>query len=189
MLENLFSYDYHPIVVHIPVAFLMIYSILEIVTSSFFSKKWFSFFWTKVFLLLVGALGAQGALFTGEMAEDLNKDILSRKILHAHEEWASFTAGFFWVIFVIYFILIITQKPFFKEKIDRLVDRYNFTNIFFGILRTIGEFILKYKIIFVLLGIVGLVSISVTGALGGSLVYGKDADPFVIIVLKMLNLY
>lgn len=189
MLGDLFNYDYHPLVVHIPIAFLMIYSLFEIVTTLFFRKRWFSFLWTKVFLLLVGVLGAQGALFTGEMAEDLNEGILSRKILHTHEEWASFTAGLFWIIFIIYLIIIITQKPFFKEKIDRLVQKSKYINLFFGVLKTIGNFFLKYKILIVLASVIGLVSVSVTGALGGALVYGKEADPFVIITLKLLGLY
>lgn len=189
MLENLLSYDYHPLVVHIPIAFLMIYSIFEIVTSIFFSRKWFSFLWTKIFLLFVGVLGAQGALATGEMAEELNESLLSRKILHSHEEWASFTAGLFWVIFIIYLIIVITQKPFFKEKIDRLVDKSKYINIFFGVLNTIGKFFVRYKIFLILGALIGLVAVSVTGALGGALVYGKDADPFVIVTLKILGLY
>lgn len=188
MLENILSYDYHPLIVHIPIAFLTVYSLFEIITTLFFASRFYSFVWTKLLLLGVGVFGAQGALFTGEMAEDLNREIVSRKILDAHEEWASFTFSWFLVIFIIYILIAVASKPFFKTKIDSIVDRFPSFNIFFGILKTIGNFFSKYKVFVLGMSIVGLVTVSVTGALGGVMVYGRNADPIVIIVLKFLGL-
>lgn len=39
-----------------------------------------------------------------------------------------------------------------------------------------------------LLAVVGLFAITITGVLGGSIVYGTTADPLAPIVLKMLGL-
>jgi hypothetical protein len=48
--------------------------------------------------------------------------------------------------------------------------------------------IFNYKIIFILLTVIGVVSISVTGLLGGVMVHGLAADPLAIYVLKVLSL-
>jgi len=48
--------------------------------------------------------------------------------------------------------------------------------------------IFNYKIIFILLTIIGVVVISVTGLLGGVMVHGLAADPLAIYVLKALSL-
>ncbi len=189
LLQNFLSYDYHPIVVHIPVAFLMIFSIFEIITIIFFSKFKDKFFWTKVFLLIVGLLGAQAALSTGEMASHINNGEVSREILRAHENWASLASGIFFGILIAYLFILIYKETKLEEKLSKLINRSDFTKKVFSIKKKIGEFFYKNSWIFVLASIAGFIAVSVTGALGGAMVYGKDADPFITMTLKILGLY
>ena len=50
------------------------------------------------------------------------------------------------------------------------------------------EFIKRPKIL-VTLAILGLMSITITGGLGGTMVYGTSFDPFMAPVFKLLNVY
>jgi uncharacterized membrane protein len=62
--------DLHPILVHLPIAGLALYTAIEVVSSfSQWSKE--KFINTKYFLLFVGVIGTFMALQTGEIAEHM----------------------------------------------------------------------------------------------------------------------
>jgi uncharacterized membrane protein len=186
----MFPYDIHPILVHIPIAFLSIYALVEIVSIVFFSRKWLDLIWLKIFLLLVGVLGAQGALTTGEIASDLNRGELSRDLVEMHETFASVSTGIFFGILVAYLLVVLSLNIKIKDKINSyLQNRLTVFKKIFAILVSLGEFLSKNKFLFLLASVVGVITVTITGALGGSLVYGKDADPIVSLTLKLLNLY
>jgi uncharacterized membrane protein len=187
-MQNILSYDFHPIMVHIPIAFLTVYTLLEITTA--FVKKWNTktTLYIKLFLLVVGVLGAGLSLSTGELAADLQGDSISRKILHAHEGWAEFTSQFFWVVFAVYCTLVCKNESSIQRKFEVWFKNNKYISYFFRLLSKIGGFIERNRWILVILALVGLLAVSVTGALGGALVYGADADPFVVVVLKALGL-
>ena len=50
------------------------------------------------------------------------------------------------------------------------------------------EFIKKTSIL-IILALLGLASITITGGLGGAMVYGTSFDPFMAPVFKLLNVY
>lgn len=189
MLESILSYDYHPIVVHIPVAFLSIYTLFEILSALIQRLNNKTVFYIKSFLLFVGIVGVGGALATGEVASHLNRDSIPRAILNAHEEWAEFTAGFFWLPLIIYIILMLSyERSYIEAKLISWFGQKNIVNTIFNYLIKITYFFEKNRWILAVVALIGLVSVSVTGALGGAMVYGPDADPFIETVISILGL-
>ena len=120
-------------------------------------------------------LGAYLANLTGGVAEDITS--------HHHDflEMHEFFAGFSVNIYVILLIaeLIVLLKPEYLKKFS--------LNALKPILIYLQK-IFNYKIIFILLTVIGVVAISVTGLLGGVMVHGLAADPLAIYVLKVLSL-
>lgn len=151
------TYNIHPIVVHFPVAFLFLYSIIKIIPL----KKWFpSISWKQIerFLLFLGVLGAIAALFTGGIAEQLVQP--NHRLVEAHSTFAFIST-------IIYGLLILI------EIIAILKSKYiNLSN---------GKFS-KF------LAFLGLISISITGMLGGVMVYGVSADSLAGMLLKLLGI-
>jgi uncharacterized membrane protein len=62
--------DLHPIIVHLPITGLALYTIIE-VTSIFSPRAKEKLLNTKYFLLFIGVIGTFIALQTGEIAEHL----------------------------------------------------------------------------------------------------------------------
>lgn len=164
----------HPIIVHFPIAFLVIWSFCEILPVSVWFK---SVNWQPVknFLVIVGFLGGWVAQMTGEQAEHL---VGESQLVQTH----SFFAGASMVLFGIFA---------FEVVIIFLKNRYN--NLY-GKLGAIAKIIdgalslVKNRAFRFLLAMLGLIAIFVTGLLGGVLVYGPTADPLAPFVLKILSL-
>ena len=84
----------HPKIVHFPLAFLLIYPVIELVAlitkKDFYSK-------TANLFLLIGTIGAFIAVFTGNQAYSLiqNWDKESLEIFNSHQTFANFTMWFF----------------------------------------------------------------------------------------------
>ncbi len=131
----------HPKVVHFPIAFLIVYMLLELI-GAIFKKEFFSK--AAHLFLLFGVLGALVATFTGDQAVDAfegwNKT--SSSVLKAHHNYATITTWFFAVLLVLRTIVVLRKK---------------FTPLF------------KYG--FVLLAVLGTYFIVLTGDIGGKMVY------------------
>ena len=164
----------HPIFVHFPIALLALYSILELVRSKRVIQKT-EFFYIKFFLLLVGVLGAFSALWTGDDAEKLHRD--ARALVNTHSFFAEITTIFFCILLSIYIFTWIDMV--YLEKISR--SRYS--NIWQKI-KLIKEKIAKVPLIMIL-STLGLISLLVTGALGGAIVYGTAGDPLTAFIYKI----
>lgn len=159
--------DLHPIIVHFPVALLTIYALLEVLTFNSRLRASPSFFAIKAFLLVVGFLGSIAATISGEHALQMGGEYLSKEISHAHEEYGEMTRNVFGLLTLIYLSMYIKHPR----------------------IQKIGDFFRKYFFITIALAIVGLILVSITGALGGALVYGTEAkDPFIGFVVRLLGL-
>ena len=125
-----------------------------------FAKWWPNVAWRHIerALLLVGVLGAGAALLTGPIARDLVQP--NPELVNAHSTFAYFTA-------LVYSLLAIGEA--------------------FAILK-LKENIFSKGFLPKFLAFVGLLALTVTGMLGGAMVYGTSADPMLPIVLKMLGI-
>lgn len=168
------TYNIHPLLVHFPIAFFLLYSLLRIVPLG----RWMpevSARYVRIIVLLAGVLGAFMASATGEVAEHLARP--DRGIAEAH---AFFAAASTWV-YALLFIgeVLAVLRPYLVAKFPELP---------FGKVLSMLEQVLTQPAIVAILVIVGIVSISVTGLLGGVMVYGTTADPLAPAVLRILGL-
>lgn len=168
------TYNIHPIFVHFPIALLFIYSLIKVIP---FDKYFPKISWRQIetFLLVIGVAGALIASETGEIA----KDLIARngELVDMHSNYAEISTFIFGLLLlgeVLFFLMpIIILK--FKESV--------FTSLLIYIQK-----ILTNPVLSKVLAILGFISISITGLLGGAIVYGTSADPFTGIVLRILGI-
>ncbi len=151
--------------VHFPIALLMTYAALEIVPLGrwFPRAPWESI---KTFLVVSGTLGAGAAIATGLIAKNLFTGPLLRKIISLHETFAYAIAIIFGIPALAYLIrLMFREYSRFAEKFPAL-----------SFLQKISDVLLN-RWVAVPLALIGAAAITITGALGGIIVYGPDIDP------------
>lgn len=166
------TYDLHPIFVHFPIALLFFYSVLKILPFT----TWFpKFAWKEVqFVLLVGGvLGAFAALTTGDMAAG----DLENKLIETHEFFAVSSTWIYSALLAGYVLLFanVTLIPKIGVEILTKVALW-------------AEKILTNNMLSKILALFGLVAITITGLLGGVMVYGTSADPLAGFVLRILGI-
>ena len=135
----------HPQIVHFPIAFLVIYALLEI--TGIISKK--EFFQKAAYLFLfLGVLSAVAAVITGNQAAEIASNWKGKGaeiptgLISEHEEYATITLWYFTGL------LVLRTYLFVKKKFGGIV-----------------------KYLFILLTVIGLYFIYQTGYHGGKLVY------------------
>lgn len=176
--------DLHPIIVHIPVAFLSIFSIVEIL--SLFPKFRHSktFFFIKFFILLVGFTTTILALMSGENAFHLNIEAVNKSLVHDHERMADMTRNIYLLIVCIYISIAFFRVEQIRNWVALKFNNKTVLRIF-EFLSKVGGFFDRYYGLLILLALVGLVVVSTTGALGGAIIYGTQTkDPFINMVTK-----
>jgi uncharacterized membrane protein len=136
-----FLAQFHPKIIHFPIAFLLVYLLLELL-GAIFKKGFYSK--TAHLFLLFGVLGALAAVLTGNQAEDAfegwNKT--TSAILDIHSTYANITLWYFTALLLIRTFLVLRKK---------------FNNLF--------------RYIFCVLAIVGAYFIYQTGEHGGQMVF------------------
>lgn len=135
----------HPLVVHFPIAILILAVIFDFFSLIFRKQEWLTK--TTVILFIIGAITGIIALYTGhEAAEHLQIPKSLYKAVGAHAEWAEYTVWYFGIFAA--FRLVLTW--FHKNKISSI------------------------SVIAFLLGFVGLFLLYKTGEHGGNLVYNHN---------------
>lgn len=168
------TYNIHPLFVHFPIALLFVYSLIKIIPF----QKWLpNISWKHIerALLLIGVLGAFVASSTGEIAEHLVRP--NEQLVEMHAFFASLSTWLYGLILlgeVLYFL-----TPFIASKLS--ITPLN-------TLLSYIQKILQNRIVSNILAFLGLVAISVTGLLGGVMVYGVSADPVAGIALRVLGI-
>lgn len=136
-----FLAQFHPKVIHFPIAFFLAYVFLESI-GVIFKKEFFSK--AAHLLLFFGVIGALAAVITGEQAEEAfeywNKQ--SSDLVEAHELFATITLWYFTGLLVLRTFATVKKK-------------------FSGVIR--------YA--FMVLAIIGVYFVYQTGELGGQMVY------------------
>lgn len=168
------TYNLHPIFVHFPIALLFLYSIIKILSL----PKYFpAVAWKHIerILLVAGILGAFVALATGETAEHLIQP--NHQLVEAHSTFAAISVWMYGLLLA--GEVLENFASFIQNKIN--IPFVTKASVFF-------QKILTNNTVSIVLAILGLVAITVTGLLGGVMVYGTSADPLAGIVLKILGI-
>lgn len=164
------SLNIHPLFVHFPIAFMTIYALVELIRFKKINSQPY-WFYVKIVLLVVGVLGAFVALQTGELAEDEYRAV--HQLVETHSFFATFSTVVFGILAGLYIVTWLKECKSFislfqKNGIRQLWQLLNIIQRVF------------YRPWFLVLGaLMGLGAITITGALGGAIVYGPDVDPIV----------
>lgn len=164
MLKNIII---HPIFVHFPIALFTIYALLEFLRFKILNQN-SHLFYIKATFVIIGSLASFLTLITGVMIQDLFENSPLQKVLELHATMATISVIIFSLIAAVYSISWLNKIGF---RIWPL-----FLNL--------QKIILQGPII-IILALVGLITITTTGALGGSLVYGPQTDPFTSFVYNL----
>lgn len=164
----------HPLIVHFPIALLIVYACLELLQI----KKilaWEPWFYIKFFFIFFGFLGAAAAYITGDWAAGVYAG--ARAIVRLHETYAKATVIIFGVLCVHYGVGLLRRMPL---GIFSLPAYPRLEQLLVSLDKMYNRFVL------VVLALAGLLCVSITGALGGSLVYGPNSDFFIRFVYFIL---
>ncbi len=166
----------HPLFVHFPIALLVMYALMEIIPRAWiFRIKWWRN--AKIFLSITGLLATIPTLITGDMAADI---IGETKLIETHALMAIITVSIFAIPAVFYLVEIFESLGW----SSRFVKRYpNFKSIVIFINHT-GKLVLNPPIIY-MIAFLAIISITITGGLGASIVYGPDFDPVISFIYRI----
>jgi uncharacterized membrane protein len=168
------SFNIHPLVVHFPIALLVVYSVITLLPL----RRWLpQIAWKQITttLLLIGVVSAFAASSTGEVAEHLVRP--DRDLVEMH---AFFAGASTWI----YGLLLLGELlALFGARVATYIGQPIVTRAL-----RFAERILQHRVINTMLVLLGLVAITLTGLLGGVMVYGTTADPLAPIVLRLLGL-
>ncbi|MFA5954046.1 MAG: hypothetical protein WC817_00730 [Patescibacteria group bacterium] len=181
------SIFFHPLVVHFPIALLTVYSVMELVRWRHLTALPF---WhgTKAVLVILGSLATFVALESGEeAAEAFSGGAALRRVIVLHSTWANVTAWIYGIIAVLYLLTLLQEHGYLAAFLERLRGRYQTAS---EILRKVAAFATRVSrgLWMVPLSLAGLIAVTITGALGGSMVYGPTADPVIAFVYNLFGL-
>lgn len=165
--------NFHAMLVHFPLALLIVYSLLELLRFKFITRS-SNWFYTKATFLVIGVISAYPALSTGGLLEHSPK--YDRALVHLHESFASASTNFYLVIAIVYVLAAIYRSAAFREKLIamKLIPASLLRP--FNALINICNNIVKSPL-FVILPIIGITLFTITGGLGGVLASGVGVDP------------
>jgi uncharacterized membrane protein len=172
----------HPIFVHFPIALLTLYSIAEFLRfKKLNGRPWWFYF--KTIVVVIGELGAIAALITGDTAKQAYRgNQVARHIISVHSDWAVITSVIYGVVALAYFLVFLEREGFFgflRKKLQtdpqensyaRILSVFSLTTAFAA--RALESWIM------IPLALLGFIAVTITGALGGSVVYGSQTDIF-----------
>lgn len=167
----------HPIIVHFPIALLTLYAICELIRFKKVTAKHY-WFHVKSILVIVGLITAQLALGSGEVIQRMFEKEYPEKhaIVPVHAIFAEATVGIFFILAFSYLVLWIeydAPKSFFGKYPRTKKPWARIVKIAKWIIDTPASLVLAF---------IGIIGITITGALGGAMVHGPEVDPFVSFV-------
>lgn len=151
----------HPIIVHFPIALLTLYAVMEILRLPFLTRQQWYFF-MKAVLVILGSLASWFGVLSGTLSEKFQA---GNPVLDYHEFFAYSTAIIFSVIALCYALAWYSD---YMNQNGVVLDS--------KIVKFAKEIVKNYLVI--ILALLGLACVTITGGLGGVMVFGPDADPF-----------
>ena len=167
--------EIHPLFIHFPIALLIIYALMEMIRFKKLTENE-SWNYAKAGILIVGVLSAFLALATGDGAEAAlraENDTLNLAVAEVHSTFAAISTTIFAILAVAY-IIKIANKSWLSNNQGKT----------WGALLKVQSFILSTPVSMIL-AFAGLVTMTITGALGGAMVYSPDVDPVVNFVYHL----
>ncbi len=176
----------HPIFVHFPIALLSIYAVLECIRYKKLLKQ-VSFFYIKAFLAVVGfsaglvaaSAGPEGSAVHSWLGYSTFVRPTVRNIVEMHSTFASATLFIFGIIAFSYIVRLL------NDHVSVWASKNETAKKVWKWLLCIGEYISRPAVV-IPLAILGLVAVTITGSLGGAIVYGPNIDPVVSAVFYFL---
>lgn len=165
--------DIHPLFVHFPIAFLSIYAIAELLRFKKLTMRP-ELFYIKAVLLFVGVGGALLALATGALTASGFTTRPPQLIVHA--SLGLMTTVTFSLLAVGYIIAWLE-----RGGCANWLNNNSFGRFLLGLKYWLNETPLT-----LFLAVIGLALVFITGALGGSMVYGPEGDPFIKFIYTLL---
>lgn len=170
---------FHPLVVHFPIALLTLYALLEFPRFRALLERPY-WFYVKAVLVITGTLGAVVARQSGESIEDKFANVPRlNAVVEAHALTANVTLGIFAVLAVAYALRFATDHPRIQAWTSATRAGRGLAALSAGI---------RHGAVAVPLALSGLIALTITGALGGGLVHGPDADPVVALAYRLFGL-
>lgn len=169
----------HPIIVHFPVAFLTVYALLECVRFKRILQLPYIFY-VKAVIVITGTLGSYAAFLSGNNIKSLYRgDAQMFALVNRHSQFAVATIWFFSFLALAYALDWCgrAQLPV------RLNGR---SRILLEKAIRIAHAMVESPFI-VIIAIVGLMLVTITGGLGGTIVYGPDIDPVASVIYKIFG--
>lgn len=162
------SINIHPIFVHFPIAFLCLYTFFEVVRLPILTRQswWIP---VKSVLLFAGMIGGFAALETGELAESGFEGTTTMTTIRLHETFANAAIYVYGILAILYVIEWLHQTDALKQLPLTLQKAWKFLEAPLLIVGSLAGFML----------------ITITGALGGAIVYGPDVDPVVSFIYHL----
>lgn len=132
MLPPLPSWDgLHPIIVHFPIALLLVAPIL-IILGIIFHKNGRTFMVSAFVLMLIGTIAAFIAVATGEAAGELAESMANvEAVLENHEELAETARNIFAALTVIFGVIVFIPMMFKKELGQKIMIPLSFAFLLF----------------------------------------------------------
>lgn len=165
----------HPVLVHFPIALLTVYAVVEIARLPAVMRMtwWFPL---KAALVILGALAVVPTYLTGWVQE---RAVAAAgevpKLLAVHGDFALYAVIIFVVLALAHAVFLLRTQALFLKLPRRFVD----------VLSRASQIILRPRVC-VPLAVLGLLCVTVTGALGGAMIYGPDIDPAVRVIYNIL---
>ena len=165
--------NFHSMMVHFPIALLIMYSLFELLNFKIITKQR-NWFYTKATLLIVGVITAFPALSTGEMLEDSPK--YEEKLLDLHEGFAGASTNLYTVLAVLYLLAVIYRTPKIKDFIKSVKSMPDWWPKVINTILKVANKIVSSPL-FIITVVIGILLLTITGGLGGVLSSGIGVDP------------